>query len=592
MDAFLDTLLSRLAYASLQAVLLAALVYAACRLIPSLSAAARTALWWLLGAQLVVGLAWPTPVALPLLPAPAVQTTVSTGPFDATSLATTAVAAQPAFSISWTMVLLAVWAVAILIQLAVAGMRAYRLSGVVRRAMPHDDVRVDTLCARRARELGLRRSPRLAVSTEVDSPQVVGLWRPTILLPLEDKLDDDELDMALMHELAHVRRGDLVLGWVPVLARTLFFFHPLVHVAMREYALCREAACDALVVSRGRQAPRTYGRLLLRLGVAPHQHHALPGASPTFRTLKRRLDMLAQATDAPPRVLTLCLVAMIAAIGVTPWRVVAADGADAIPEQASPAVTATPVTPTTPVTPRTPRTPVTARTPTTPAVASRLSPAPLPPMPSMPPAPAAPTAPPPPPAPPAPLVTGPSDQTFIFFGGHITRISNGSDEDIQRARSERQGPGDYVWYRKGAQAWVLRDPAYVNRIREAYERARVPAEDAMRSAEKQAEIDRRQAVLNGQLAELSAKQAELMAKQYNPSAPRDPAAYAAGNAAIGREQADIAKEIADLDKRRAAVGQEHVAQSRREAEADRRANDEVRAIMDEAMRNNVAERSR
>ncbi|NII56567.1 M56 family metallopeptidase [Luteibacter sp. SG786] len=577
MDTFVDTLLSRLAYASVQAVLLAALVYAVCRLMPSLSAAARTALWWLLGAQLVLGLAWPTPIALPLLPAPAVQTGVSTGTFDATPVQTTTIAPQPGFTMSWTTVLLAVWAVAILIQLVVAGVRAYRLSGVVRRAMPHDDVRVDTLCARRARELGLRRSPRLAVSAEVDSPQVVGLWRPTILLPREDRLDDEELDMALMHELAHVRRGDLVFGWVPVLARTLFFFHPLVHMAMREYALCREAACDALVVSRGRQAPRTYGRLLLRLGVAPHPHHALPGASPTFRTLKRRIDMLGQATDAPPRVLTLCLVAVIAAIGVTPWRVVAADGAEAMPAQA---VATAPAT--TPVTPVTPITPTTPRTPTTPTTVPRLSP---PPVPAAPPAPRA------PPAPPSP-VSGPSDQTFIFLSGQITRISNGTDEDIQRARAERQGPGDYAWYRNGAQAWVLRDPAYVKRIREAYERARVPAEDAMRSAEKQAEIDRRQAMLNGQLAQLSAKQAELMAKQSDPSAPRDPAAYAAGNAAIGREQADIAKEIADLDKRRAAIGQEHVAQSRREADADRRANDEVRAIMDEAMHNHVAERSR
>lgn len=587
MDAFLDTLLSRLAYASVQAVLLAALVYAVCRLMPSLSAAARTALWWLLGAQLVLGLAWPTPVALPLLPAPATQTAVSTGTFDATPVQTTAIAPQPGFTMSWAMVLLAVWSVAILTQLAVAGVRAHRLSGVVRRAMPHDDVRVDTLCARRARELGLRRSPRLAVSAEVDSPQVVGLWRPTILLPLEDRLDDEELDMALMHELAHVRRGDLVLGWVPVLARTLFFFHPLVHLAMREYALCREAACDALVVSRGRQAPRTYGRLLLRLGVAPHPHHALPGASPTFRTLKRRIDMLGQATDAPPRVLTLCLVTMIAAIGVTPWRVVAAEGAEATPVQASPAVPPTPVTPVTPVTPTTP---VTSRTPNTPAVASRLSPAPLPPIPS---APSAPSAPPAPPAPPAPLpATGPSDQTFIFFSGQITRIENGSDEDIQRARAERQGPGDYAWYRNGAQAWVLRDPAYVKRIREAYERARVPAEDAMRSAEKQAEIDRRQAVLNDQLGRLSMKRAQLATQQASPNGPRDPSAYAAGNAAIEREQADVAREIADLDKRRAAIGQEHVAQSRREADADRRANDEVRAIMDQAMHDHVAERSR
>jgi hypothetical protein len=57
MDAFLDTLLSRLAHASVQALLLAGIVYVACRVVPSLSAAARSTLWWLLGAQLIVGIA-------------------------------------------------------------------------------------------------------------------------------------------------------------------------------------------------------------------------------------------------------------------------------------------------------------------------------------------------------------------------------------------------------------------------------------------------------------------------------------------------------------------------------------------------------
>jgi beta-lactamase regulating signal transducer with metallopeptidase domain len=609
MDTFLDTLLTRLAYASLQAILLAALVYAACRLMPALSAAARSALWWLLGAQLVVGLACPAPVALPLLPAPSVApaTVVTGGAFALPAAGVPAAAAQPAFAIGWTTALLAVWALAILVQLGIAAVRGYRLAGVVRRAMPHDDVRVETLCARRARELGLRRSPRLAVSAEVDSPQVIGLWRPTILLPLEDRLDDEELDMALMHELAHVRRGDLLLGWVPVLARTLFFFHPLVHLAMREYALCREAACDALVVSRGRQAPRTYGRLLLRLGVAPHPHHALPGASPTFRTLKRRIDMLGHATDASPRVITWSLVALVAAIGVTPWRVVAADDTaqPAIVQEAAPAATATDARPaTTPRAASTPE-PATAATPATKAApaanlspapmprAARLSPPPMPPTPRLsppPPPPVAPVAPAAPPAPPAPgfAVNGPSDQTFIFFSDNVTHIENGSVEDIRHARA--QGSGDFAWYRKGNQAWVLKDPAYVKRIREAYAEGRVWADKERDAAEKQADVDRRQAVLNDQMARLSMKQAELVSRQTNKGGS-NPAAYAAGHQAIGKEQAELAKDMAELEKERAAIGQMNVAAARRQAEAARKADDEVQAIVAEAIRNHAVETS-
>ncbi|MGE7138111.1 M56 family metallopeptidase [Luteibacter sp. NPDC031894] len=600
MDAFLDTLLSRLAYASIQAILLAVVVYVVCRFVPVLSASARSALWWLLGAQLVLGLACPSPVALPLLPAPAAPAPVVTGSFIVAATEAP-IAAEPDASISWTAVLLALWVAAILVQVGIAVVRGYRLAGVVRRAMHHDDVRVDTLCARRARELGLSRSPRLAVSAEVDSPQVIGLWRPTILLPLEDRLDDEELDMALMHELAHVRRGDLLLGWVPVVARTLFFFHPVVHFAMREYALCREAACDALVVSRGRQAPRTYGRLLLRLGVAPHPHHALPGASPTFRTLKRRIDMLGQATDAPPRVLTLCLLAVVAAIGVTPWRVVAASdsqdkpvaaaqatapAAYTVPEPAPAPAAASAAKPAAPARPA-----VLAATP-------RLSPAPMPPTPRLSPLPmpAKPPMPPTPATPPAysvPELGGlgrdPSDQTFIFFSDSMTRVVNGSDDDIRRARGERTGAGDYAWYRDGKRAWVLKDPSYVKRIREAYARGYVPVEKVRESDEKQAEIDQRQAVLNDQMARLSMKQAQLVSRQSNPDGSRDPAAYAAGHEAIGREQAELAKQIAELEKQRAVIGQARAAEARRQAEAARKENEEVQAIMAEAVRNHAVE---
>jgi beta-lactamase regulating signal transducer with metallopeptidase domain len=577
MDALIETLLTRLAYASLQALLLAAIVHAACRLLPTLSAAVRSTLWWLLGAQLVIGLFCPAPFALPLLPAVAPAAALDVAPVDIGDIA--AIAATPGWSVSWTGVLLGAWALAVFVQLGVATVRGYRLAGIVRRAMSHDDVRVETLCARRARELGLRRSPRLAVSREVDSPQVVGLWRPTILLPLEDRLDDEELDMALMHELAHVRRGDLVLGWVPALARTLFFFHPLVHLATREYALCREAACDALVLSRGRQAARTYGRLLLRLGVAPHPHHALPGASPTFRTLKRRLDMLGQATDAQPRVLTWCLVAAIAAVGVVPWRVVAADSA--APMQAA----YPPVPPAAPAAPALPAAAARPAAMAAPAPSVVPAPAPLPPAPPEPPEPSSTAS--------STVITssGDADHAFIFFSDDI-HVMNGNASDFRRAEAQRGGSDDFVWYRDGKQAWVLRDPAYMKRIHAAFARSAKPADRAQISADKQAELDRRQALLNEQMSKLAARQAELAVKESDPTGPHDAAAYAAGHAALGKEQAAVAQKMAEIGQIRAEQGKVQAEWGRRQAEASQQATQEVKAIVAEAIRNHAAEAAR
>ena len=46
----------------------------------------------------------------------------------------------------------------------------------------------------------------------------------------------DDVQMALAHELAHLKRRDLWLAGVPMLTQTLFFFHPLAWLAIRESA--------------------------------------------------------------------------------------------------------------------------------------------------------------------------------------------------------------------------------------------------------------------------------------------------------------------------------------------------------------------
>ena len=103
-----------------------------------------------------------------------------------------------------------------------------------------------------------RRIPAVRLSDEVETPLVAGLRRPTVLLPARRfvELPERQQRMAICHELAHVKRADLWLGCVPALAERLFFFHPLVHVAAREYALSREAACDAAVLDATAAPPR------------------------------------------------------------------------------------------------------------------------------------------------------------------------------------------------------------------------------------------------------------------------------------------------------------------------------------------------
>ena len=149
--------------------------------------------------------------------------------------------------------------------------------------------------------MGLPGAPVVRMSALVETPLVVGVLSPTVIVPVARfrQMNDVERRMALAHECAHIKRADLRVGCVPAFAEAVFFFHPLARLAAREYALWREAACDAAVIDALDIPPAAYGRLLVGLGVSrPGVGLAAAGASWSSSNLKRRLLML---TDTPVR---------------------------------------------------------------------------------------------------------------------------------------------------------------------------------------------------------------------------------------------------------------------------------------------------
>lgn len=334
-DHWTTLLLTRLAWTSIQALLLAGVVALVVRLRPRLPASVRCALWWLVGLQVVAGCGGLTTVRLPLLtataPAPASATRDARAlPSHMTVIAaatgSSPVSHKPSTIPTWSQVLAGLWLLGLLAQLPGLVRDRRRVARWLREAGPADEGLLERQCEALARRMGLRRCPAIRVSPAIASPLVAGWMRPTILWPAAQHLTPEEASLALTHELAHLKRGDLWLGCVPVLARWLLFFHPLVRWALREYAMQREAACDALAMQSHDADPQRYGQLLLRLGVEDGRHAALAGASSTFRDLRRRLSLLPSAHARLPRVRAWSLIVPIAILGVLPYRVVARQG--------------------------------------------------------------------------------------------------------------------------------------------------------------------------------------------------------------------------------------------------------------------------
>lgn len=111
-------------------------------------------------------------------------------------------------------------------------------------------------------QLGGGRRARLACSAAVDTPILMGLLRPVVVLPL----GQEAAAAALRHELTHCRRGDILYKWLVVLTAAVHWFNPLVHWMGRRIALDCELSCDEAVLAALPPEERVgYGELLLAL---------------------------------------------------------------------------------------------------------------------------------------------------------------------------------------------------------------------------------------------------------------------------------------------------------------------------------------
>jgi TonB family protein len=322
METFMASMLERLLMASVQAALLVAVVWLLCRSLPRLAPATQCWLWWLVALQVLAGLCM-DPVQLRWLPAPEASATivmsVAEPELPVAVADTVQYAAGSAWS--WQATVLVLWMAGLVVMGWSMLRDARRTLALLRACAECTDAHLLQAVAAAASARGLRRTPRLRISDRIDSPLVLGHFRPALLLPANSTLDSEELEMAVAHELEHLRRADLWWGFIPVLARHCFFFHPLVHLAVREYGIAREAACDAAVVAAEDRCRRHYGELLLRLGTAPAAGTGLAAASTTFRALSRRLTLL-QHTSFLPRAGSIAVM-LLALAFVLPLRLVA-----------------------------------------------------------------------------------------------------------------------------------------------------------------------------------------------------------------------------------------------------------------------------
>jgi beta-lactamase regulating signal transducer with metallopeptidase domain len=249
---FISTGPAELLIASIwQGLLLTAVAWTALRLAPGLRASTRFTLWMIV--FLLVALLPCFAIARGLfvtdtgLPSPAPQTF------------------SFHLNVVWAFALELVWAFASLFSLARLFLSGRQMRALLRNSVPvpfHSlDEEIQSVVARDG-----KRTVEVRLSDDVDAPSVIGFFQPAVVVPssLWSDLAPSDMKQVILHEMAHLDRGDDWTNLLQKLLRAISPLNPALVWAERHLCREREQACDDAVLDAAGN-PRAYATCLTKL---------------------------------------------------------------------------------------------------------------------------------------------------------------------------------------------------------------------------------------------------------------------------------------------------------------------------------------
>lgn len=215
-----------------------------------------------------------------------------------------------------------VWVGGAMLLITISMVRTLLAGRWVQRATPADPS-VQASVRQVGEALGLAKTPRAYFVDAAVSPMIWCGWKTRLILPerLWRTLDADARRAVLVHELAHVRRGDHLVCWVQAAIGAVYWWHPVVWWARKRLHDEAEASCDAWVTSLFPKHRRAYASALLVTTsyISLNQRQGGPWlgvVSKSAKRLARRITMVMTERSAPGKsVIGVCVASLVLTAG-------------------------------------------------------------------------------------------------------------------------------------------------------------------------------------------------------------------------------------------------------------------------------------
>lgn len=145
------------------------------------------------------------------------------------------------------------------------------------------------------KEVNIQTNIRLKITNDNLEPSAFGLFSPCIILPatLVEHFSWEDIRPIIIHEISHIKRGDLWVIFLQKVVKSIYFFHPFVWLTCYFLNHSIEIACDQQVINYEKDglkyAKAIISFLELRLKpVYPMKRFALG----YFGSIKQRIQQL------------------------------------------------------------------------------------------------------------------------------------------------------------------------------------------------------------------------------------------------------------------------------------------------------------
>ena len=100
-------------------------------------------------------------------------------------------------------------------------------------------------------KMKIKRDILLVETSSVKTPALLGYFNPMILIPkdIHKIISVDKLRYVFLHELSHFKRKDIVINWIIIFLKTIYWFNPIIHYGLRKMKEDMEICCDSLALS-------------------------------------------------------------------------------------------------------------------------------------------------------------------------------------------------------------------------------------------------------------------------------------------------------------------------------------------------------